>query len=175
MQRDVHTAIAECWKRGSSELSAMRKTALLGIENVHEKFLAPSLLSAVAVMCFSFRDRVPVRIFFPFAATCGQKGTSKPGPESTKPSADQNVPGIMVFCFWLSSCRERCSICSTNPRTLHASCAADIKIYVVAVQHHFFQAVRVQFPKLRGTQARKHGVKMTLPTWPHSIILTLPP
>jgi len=127
-----------------------------------------------AVMCFSFRDRVPVRIFFPLAATCGQKGTSKPEIESTKPFADQNMPGIMAFCFWLS-CRERCSICSTSPRTLHASCAADIKIYAVAVQHHFFQTVRVQFPKLRGAQARKRGVKMTLPTWPRSITLTLPP
>lgn len=45
----------------------------------------------------------------------------------------------------------------------------------MGVQHCLFQTVRVQFPKLRGELARKCGVKMTLPTWPHYITLTLSP
>lgn len=43
----------------------------------------------------------------------------------------------------------------------------------MGVQHRLFQTVRVQFPKLGGELARKCGVKMTFPTWPHYITLTL--
>lgn len=76
----MHTAIVEHSEQGNSELSARREILLWGIENIHEKFLAPSLVGPVvgrARSCvFFFGDGVARRFFSPFAATHGQKGTS---------------------------------------------------------------------------------------------------
>lgn len=44
----VHTAIVECSKQGNSELSTRRELPLWEIENIHKKFLAPSLVHPIA-------------------------------------------------------------------------------------------------------------------------------
>lgn len=65
----MHTAIVERSEQGNSELSARREILLWGIENIHEKFLAPSLVGPVAGRArscvFFFGDGVARRFFFP--------------------------------------------------------------------------------------------------------------
>lgn len=99
---------------------------------------------------------------------------------SAQPLADVGFAGPC----WLIPTKPLALVLAGTSTTAVARAQREVRMQVMLLTSNFrlwasnaafIQTVRVKFPELRGEPARKCGVKMTLPTWPHYITLALPP